>query len=1123
MELYPPHLLQHLSPLVFIQGLGLHNDDFPIQNFPDSVGGDPIIRAFPLIQLNHVTDLIKIWRKFHIDGVLWSSNSTKTQLPTHPHRYKFKFIENNYQLLKYNEEISNNNISINWFYKFQCQIPTIFISFYEINEDEKNDELLIEEILNLKNQLLKRNIKLLIIITSSKIISIESRIENFRRKTGLNNRNGLLVLSPDFKLKELNIFALEILQIIKLSSSDFYSLIDKKLRKDRLKLISELNDTSNNNNTNNNNNTKSNIEIKYCLKIAFINELKGNYDQSSKHYETCYENLIDLFNGDLKIDDENWYNSRLLLDFSVFHIVRNNFYLEYPNISFRKFDIHIKSVLYFLFNNNDISNSSFQTLNWLGSQYKWLAQLSDLAPTSLIPSDYPFKFDVTVSNRLSPLLLPHPGYLYLQVVDYYKKRSNLENDNKDPYFLFNNNDDLINLLTFAKLAFQKKDNSFNRTIASINFEIAQEFFKRNEFEKSFKFFELTLDSVKEDDWGYLLGFIHFSLFKCSINLKKIYSSILNFLELCLINENLIDLNIFNEISKFNFNDLLIDNNEPIIINATTDSTFDLFESKILFKHEEISLSNNSVLQINLISKLNNLIKVSNLNDLSINFNGNSFQSILIKHDASLPNQSFIKISDLKFDENLNSSICFMNLNFKPYEEKIIQINLPITKQIGFNEVNSITSILNFNEIFKVKLNIPIWKNLFQKRFVWYEDEYNKKILNSNDPVIINVIPRIPNVSINFKKIPKFIIIGEKLQLNLEILDKDDELIDLNLELELNNDLISYKWDDDNESKILKLKNLEKNKSYNKILSLSIPQDYKLLDNNNLTIKLKSTYFINEDYDIPSFKIMNLNFIIIDPFKINVSIQPRLKDPTEEINTKKLNLKDNSNLDSKPIRFWLFKFSTFIDLKTPLNIINEELIVKAENEQIKINEFKDLKKEEKIDNKLISSYYLDTEILDDHTYRNVQLEVKFQFNYKREDSDELSTYVNEPWKLSLPLLDPRVLLSIENLNNKNLKLVFILENPTSKVFSFSTSLLENRHFNLISGTKQISNLTINPLEKEIIPFEIQLNTSEATSKWHQLPQLRVYDVNYRVNLPTLIATDTKEIQTQTHKGDIFIFI
>ena len=45
-----------------------------------------------------VKDVLKIWMKYHLDGVVWDSNSTKQQMPTHQHRYRLKPVDDDYAL-----------------------------------------------------------------------------------------------------------------------------------------------------------------------------------------------------------------------------------------------------------------------------------------------------------------------------------------------------------------------------------------------------------------------------------------------------------------------------------------------------------------------------------------------------------------------------------------------------------------------------------------------------------------------------------------------------------------------------------------------------------------------------------------------------------------------------------------------------------------------------------------------------------------------------------------------------------------------------------------------------------------------------------------------------------------
>lgn len=1136
MESYPREYLFHLVPLVVVQGLGSSIDGY---------GSGSPQRALESLQSNNVEmeelfrnqkqvsdsigstkNLSRIWYNYHVDDIIWDSSALKSESNNFPHRYHFEFVDTHAlpKVKDHSESIpssssSNQIFSIGWVQKYKSIIPSLFISFYELDgkstepqEIEKMDHELISEINTLKAQLNSRNVKHLVIFTSpvssSTEFGVAERLNLIRRQTGMNNRNCLLLLHSATP-KEVSTLAQGTLQVIKAAGTEFYVNAEKRIRKKRARALGNSNDDF----------SKCVIEARYALKLGFINEFKQQYEYAVKSFEISYENLIEIFET-LDIKDPNWSPYRLLLDVSIFHIVKLNLYQELTNLSYRKFDVHIQSVIYFL-KHKSIAPKSYSVCNWLSQQFKWLAQLSDLAPHSLVPIDVPYKADL--KDRLSPLVLPHSGYLYLQSIHLLKRRElikeNEPNTQVDPYFAHVETEDfdasLKNLLNFAKLAFQKKDNVFGRSISFINFQLAEEFLKIKDFEDAIKFYEQSLEILKEDDWGYLSSTIFHKLLKCSMALNKHCASVVNLLEFCLIPQSQLNPSSFTKVQQLvkpngHLEKFLKDQSEKLLINVSTDKTYDILKAEVLFKKTEFSLSSTAQFQLKLKSNLNDTLSDVSFNDVLVTFQG-SLLPILLKSDSTLQRKTVSHVGNLKIDEVNNYLVGSTNLVFRSYEEKILTFEIP-TKKIGTNSCVSVSSTLNYKDLFDIKLDVPLITTKFKTRHYFYDatNETKTVVLNHN-PAFCEIVPRIPETKISFGEIGDFAVLGENFELPLLINNSDHEAVDLQLEacVVLGDRKIETSWDEDH-TKLLELKSLKIDEELEHLLKFEVPTT---VENgaSGISVNIKVTYFVGNDYEVPIVENLNTKIVVVDPFEISISFSPRLLDkefPSVFV------VKDGDQPQPKPSRFWLTKVIIVNSLKTEIELLSEKISFVSCNKEILCKELLGKVSSQTKGNKMMSDHIIETAIENGRTYRNITFDSMLIIKYKRKRSGKIQEYHNKPWKFNLPLLDPRVLLDLETSEaSKDLKLIFMIENPTSKLFSFAVNLIENQNFQ-VSGSK-VQNVSILPCTRH----KIEYHAVPLGSGWLNIPQLTVYDLNFRVNLPTLVVTD----KAQVHNREIFVHI
>ncbi|CAN3354478.1 hypothetical protein DICA3_B03246 [Diutina catenulata] len=135
-----------------------------------------------------------------------------------------------------------------------------------------------------------------------------------------------------------------------------------------------------------------------------------------------------------------------------------------------------------------------------------------------------------------------------------------------------------------------------------------------------------------------------------------------------------------------------------------------------------------------------------------------------------------------------------------------------------------------------------------------------------------------------------------------------------------------------------------------------------------------------------------------------------------------------------------------------------------------------------------------------SHRTVQVTTTATVVWQREGASESNEYTTQEWDVTLPMSDPRVLLKREVVDGVT-HFHYVLENPTPRVFTFTTQFVADNAWDL-NDKRNIIPLKQSPFP--VLPF------SRCIMDWYLRgegsdPELRVFDVNYKVNLSTLVLT------------------
>ncbi|KAG2736560.1 hypothetical protein G9P44_000650 [Scheffersomyces stipitis] len=280
---------------------------------------------------------------------------------------------------------------------------------------------------------------------------------------------------------------------------------------------------------------------------------------------------------------------------------------------------------------------------------------------------------------------------------------------------------------------------------------------------------------------------------------------------------------------------------------------------------------------------------------------------------------------------------------------------------------------------------------------------------------------------------------------------------------------------------------------------------------------------DEDEDIEDSVYDTANYtlpIINSPFKCSYIISPRYRaDAIDMPSPFILSPSDDGQGTSMPIATRLWQGSLVVsdlykkyeDSNSSLRILDTEFSVKSRNPELKVVMVSSAFEK---DGRIHQLFTVSSR--SGFSHRNAPMVTSVSINWQRKDG-LVNNFKSEDWEITLPLSDPRVLLVLDEDVKEagKVKLTYILENPTPRIFTFTTQMDTDDP----SSTWDFSDVrNIVPVKQAafpVLPFgrhfmEFYAKMSEAGEKI-QLPTFKVYDVQYKVGLPTLSVSDNVAVK------------
>ncbi|ODV87955.1 hypothetical protein CANARDRAFT_26129 [[Candida] arabinofermentans NRRL YB-2248] len=1038
-------------------------------------------------------------------------------------------------------------LPLEWIQKYRDIVPFVFISVHELDGDIEDasecmaaDKKLADEIIKLKEQVTKRGIKFLSLILCSRSTALrpelDERVNALRKATILPSRTGMLFLQAGTQ-RELETFALSIIHLIKPWSIEYYSAQEKKLQRKKSQVL--------------NPNYKEKFWLaRQALKNAVFLEMKGINEYSTKSLEYAYEKLVDAVRLiDTEKEEKLWEQSRLLLDFTGIHITRSYLILGDSNQAYKKFDIHIQNVLSIL---PKTIIRSYSVISWLSLQLTWLAQLIELVPENIIPIDrslQPFtnsKWFGTNTLEVSGLSMPQGGYLYLQACSLMRRRKiqakESANDDADTPKLFDSymalpiedelkfdyTDACIKLLSGALEFFSRaKRSKFSRSESYIYFQLGEENFSIKNYGMAVNNYLVALTIFKNENWNGIVAIILFRLFNCSLKLKQEKDAQMYYLQMCTLDQRhvkpfmkLVQADVTNISTKATSAD-------ESLSSQSSDSDLgelilkdNLFECSSVFKDLPYSLTDTVYFQVTLKPTANNLLQDLKMSEIHIQFS-NKFRGIKVIHNESLPlNESgLIKFVDTQ--KGKDELLFEANLTLLKDKQPII-INFELNpNRIGRFKIQSIRLKLSSNNIFFANHVSP--SIVSGNKLKWFKPYSSLKYGNSLAYDIVTgkqlefeITPKQPKIEVNIEH-TKYVYNGQIVPITIKCINKDLDRYGLQFAATATisgKQLLKFKWD----------KEVEYSSTYHSpdilesgdgttsnVLFMYLPL-IEDLTSDVVKVELNLKYLIDNNEDATVENIKSLEIPILSLFKLNFSIFPMTNSVIPSI----FDLSETDASGSIPTlpvhnRSWLGKSSIKNLAEEGLKISD----IKLQIVTVSANSVTDLIEPEnpyptlEIDSNSEDSIKFNflSYCLDNHLKKSINIEINISFYYEFLNQDLLiiNKFEASLWKGALPHMDPRSLVNLTKLSDTLLEVEYIVENPTSRIFQFSSTLSPAEAFQILNFKNQY-NFSILPFMKQFIKFRYQLVDSVQIGDVVKLPEFKIYDLNYKVYLNSLVGCD-----------------
>lgn len=949
-----------------------------------------------------------------------------------------------------NRDASAPIFSVEWLRKYAFFYPTTACVFFELPNNQEQDEDLIEDLLDIRTVLANHGIYLVAVVVGE-LESLRGRIGHIRKQSSLAPRTGLLTLVEDADDEVLGEFLDLLCNTLTTLSQNFFATKQRKIR-DRRESVAPPMDVMM-------------WDARYTIKLAYCAELRGDLGGSVRLFESAYDTLSLLFkNRVFEKKSKAYINAREVLDATAIRIFQHS--LPDPS-AFDKFIVHL-SIVDENMSIYGLNQNSARALKWRAFQYALFAHFCTECKRAA-PTD-------TISASKRADLWAHPGgcslgLIWLDVAKLLIAKPDKSGDGDDGYDFepiisgVENSRSEDDSLLDVRSAFLKSISELSEYRRAKAYALAEygKWLESSDPTASLQAYKSGSQSFPGKFWPAIQA--EFS--------KKTGDELALFVE-----------GVTNEFPRH-------------ISGGSTP----LFDVKGTFMSPSTYVGRETAVQITLYSKFRgelNLSWVKFVHSLGV-VHLESSDSV----ESVGPEDRLLKISDTNLK---NVPLKFMGETARTFQFGLTSLDIG---EIELEEVQFQVKDSDFVQSIRITPEQNKW--LTSPQITSKTVQHLKRNL---DPTKIQVTVRPARIRVT-DNLLSVAASGECLRYNFVLTNDEDEVITPEITVKIKNN------DTDNSSEADEVVYHEDMKSNSK--SLDIGAAYNIEGTFKAPLKIFEVVilakFETAKDSLPVMMEHRKEVDVLRPFRVSFDLLPEYYEqnwpalfaPTLEI--PELNRK----WWLKPSVLSMVRGAELILRESNVTIECDQGKFEFENQSINIDKVLEFNSLMMISHSFVCCRNEDSrKVL--ASARPLEAKAFLHLKWSRKDTpDIVNTFTLPPVRLNLPTHEPRVIVSKGKGGGDSSvsEVTYHVENPTPRVLNFSVSMASSTYF-AFQGPKLMS-LRMLPFSTRSLKYQLIPLGDAAVQNRRPLPDMRVYDVNYKRTL----AAQPGDKSIVFEQGSLFI--
>ncbi|THW09989.1 hypothetical protein D6D24_08323 [Aureobasidium pullulans] len=1073
-----------------------------------------------------------------------------------------------------------------WLAKHQSRIPAVYLSFQTLDSDPSNDAALKNHINDTRNTIAKSGFKTryaLVLVSDGAAISpldFEERLAAIRRATSLDPKSSCFHFDVSDSQTDLPTFVSSVLRALQPVCIDYYRDLTKHSRRKRGRASPPPLTAAASRGTSQVL-TMNGWNVRYDFKLAIFAEFRQEMDVAQRHYESALE---ELFGPEGSLENTpswsvRWQEARLLCDIIAFRVLRCQIWRGMTSGAAESWYNYKERMRDLIDRRGKGTDNSYGWEAWEARWAKMMAQLIEMADLPVFkPIDLsdpeeqstgsaiyaPAEKLYSTMERMMPFhLLHHPGYWWRlackHVMARKRKAEAIPQEDRtlpsetaaaqlasrtrtyDTYMVpqpheeaplsgHSTYDYLLDLQSQTeRVESIMSDRGQARAVQQVKIDLAREFSRAGRYDEALQTLRPVWDSMawRREKWFDLavevLELLYESAEKTG-NMKLRAESAWELTYQPLKTRKTIDLL---QCLSGAGND---EKSSHILLDTRT--RLCPFTITFSFFSGEGFVGDTAACQVAV--KFNGPTHMAELTlaELRVHFSTN-VRSLVVNHSE---NDKKSISTDLKVQEEHDSAhpmakglLTSANLTFKPGQLRVFNLTIPLRDPDSFSATGASlvlkTSGITVEHVLSGPLDIRCshWWLQSQDRLV-------RKQIPREESNAIQVLPKPPKVQLRIMNLKEQYFIGEKVSLEIQILNEEAEEVNAHVRAEGQDNAdvsLDLAWrDNKNKTNDLDLTNLEigrisVNESKSHVLEFMAP-----LELSEYTLRLEVNYRLASDSGTPVIKTLESIIPFVSPFEANYDFGPRLHKGTYP---NYFNLPEFSEEDQEQPKQargmsqrWCLTSRVVSFSSEPLLVETTRLVVNrvTNNAVCDVDEQQPPEKLSRtmaLKDMMDVPHILEVRKLTLEDRRPSAIELSLAVTWRRKNSREqntTTTMLAVP-SMTIPSAEPRVLCTAyipENTDDEAITVSYMLENPSMHFLTFNLTMEANDAF-AFSGSKHRS-VSLTPVSRVqveyrlfVYPVEDSTLTERQGRKGHWIwPSLRVVDAYFQKTLRVLDAED-----------------